>query len=157
VLEVKYATELRPWLVITVLAGPCQQATCPPLSDLTAWRNSGEHVAWTFDKRLRDRPDSIFEVGMTTLGGERAIYVYHVGLFAGRDGKGQAMEVYSNAYTLHHNDAVNWMRVVVEYRDNPTPTIAGLVERMPREFLERAAVATADRFGQEWGRGASSR
>ena len=100
---------------------------------------------------LRDRPDTTFEVGEIDLGGAKAIFTYELGYFFGNDAIGEALGLYTNAYVLYFNDAVNEIRVIAKYVDDPLGSKDDLARAVPREQLEKIARAFLDAYTQSWG------
>lgn len=145
--NVKYMTKDRPKISVTVTVLPCGK--CPPLT-AEKWRAEKEGLMVTLAPELRDRPDTTFEIGESTLGGEKVIYVYQLGQYFGKDEVGNPMGTYSNAYILHHHDGVNQIRIVAEYADDPVASKEDMARAVPREHLERIATSFLDSFVQRF-------
>ena len=146
-LNVKQRTESRPKIGVTVTIMPCMK--CLPLQ-VDKWRAEQDALKVTLAPELHDRPDTVFEVGESTLGGERVIYTYQLGQRFGKDENGNPQGVYSNAYILYHNDGVNQIRVIAEYIDDPVASNEELARAVPRQQLERVATAFLDAYAQAW-------
>lgn len=145
--DVRYTTEARPKLAVTVTANPCLD--CPPM-ELEKWKPKLESLKMLLAPELRGEPDTIFELGATDLAGQPVIFTYQLGYKTGPDEQGQATFAYSHAYALYYNDGINSMRVVAEYKDDPTSKREDLVALAPREDLERIAKAFLDAFTHTW-------
>jgi len=146
-LNVKQRTESRPKLGVTITIMPCMK--CLPLQ-ADKWRAEKDALKVTLAPELHDRPDTIFEVGESTLGGEKVIYTYQLGQYFGKDENGNPQGAYSNAYILYHNDGVNQIRVIAEYIDDALATKEDLARAVPREHLEKVATAFLDSYTQAW-------
>ena len=147
VLEVRHNTIDRPTLGLTINAGAC--VDCPPM-DLEKWKARSESIKQLFPKELRDRSDSIWEMGQTEVNGQPMIYVYQFGHQLAKDEQGNpSSTVYANAYFLYYNDGTNQIRVVAEYKDDPVSR-QDLERLAPRKDLEKLAKAFMDAFTHAW-------
>jgi hypothetical protein len=141
---------LQPKMSVNIAISPCNaQIPCTPMS-LEAWRKDEPALKAKVDPDLVNRPDSIFELGETSIGGTPAIFVFQAGQFFGKTELGNAASSYSNAYTLHYNDGVNLLRVTASYSDGPRTTLQDMLNALPRPFLERVTLAFLDAYGQAW-------
>jgi hypothetical protein len=147
---IRQRATLRPKMSVNIAISPCtEQLSCTPMS-LDAWRKDEPALKAKVDPDLVNRPDSIFEIGETSIGGTPAMFVYQAGQFFGKNELGNPASSYSNAYTLHYNDGVNLLRVTVSYSDSPRTTLQDMLGALPRPFLERVATAFLDAYGQAW-------
>ena len=142
--EVRYLTEARPRLAVTLTAAECH--SCIPL-ELEAWKAKADGLKTLLAKELRDHPDTTFEVGATDINGTPAIFTYQVGYADGGSGGPLA---YSDAYALYYNDEINMIRVVAEYKDDPQPSREAMVALAPRQDLEKIAKAFLEAYVQTW-------
>lgn len=145
--EVRHTTTGSPRLAVTVTIKPC--FGCLPMQ-LDAWKQRREALELLVDERLRGRPDTDFDIGITTLSGVPAIYTYQAGHLFGTDKNGNPSGTYTDAYALYFNDGVNEIRVVAEYKDDPAPSKAAMVARAPREQLDRIAHQLGDAYVHAW-------
>jgi hypothetical protein len=114
-IEIRYRTQARPLLSIEVTAGPCFK--CVPMA-LAAWKSEEPRLKALIPAEIRERPDTVFELGATQLGATPMIFIYQLAHFFGKADDGQPVATYSHAYTLHFNDGVNQIRVVAKYSDD---------------------------------------
>jgi hypothetical protein len=146
-LEVRYKTEARPILGVTVIAGKCFD--CLPMV-LAKWKPKHDALKAMLVPELRDHPETIFELGETQLFGAPVIYTYQQGWAFGSDGHNQPAGAYSHAYMLRYNDGVNQVQVLTQYMDDPTATRADMINLAPREDLEKIGQAFLDAFTHSW-------
>ncbi|MGN6109603.1 MAG: hypothetical protein ACTHU0_31130 [Kofleriaceae bacterium] len=148
VLEVRYRTEERPRLWITITASHCFD--CVPMQ-LDAWKAKTESLKTMLPPVLRDLSSTTFEVGATELPGATAIHTYQLAMGTGHDpATDSPTSGMSHAYVLYYNDGTNMIRVVSEYKDDPPATREQLVALAPREDLEKIAVAFLGAFTHAW-------
>jgi hypothetical protein len=62
---------------------------------------------------------------------------------------GNPIGAFSDAYALYYNDGVNQIRVVAEYKDDPT-TREDMLAIAPKEDLERLAKAFLAAYTHAW-------
>ena len=135
---------------VNIAVGGCsQELPCRPIK-LDAWRTDKAKLEEAVDPALVSRPDSTFEIGETAIGGASAIFVYQAGQFFGRDERGNRVGSYSHAYTVHYNDGINFLRVAVAFTDDARDTLADMKRALPRDFMERVAIAFLDAYAQAW-------
>jgi len=147
-IEVKHKTVPRPRLAVTVTVTPCFD--CIPM-ELEKWKTKGEALKMLLLPELKTRPDTTFEVGDTTVLGQKMIYTYQLAYLNGRDENNNPEFAYSDAYVLYFNDGTNHIRVVAEYADDPVKDMKALVDLAPKELLERIAKAFMVTYVQAWG------
>jgi hypothetical protein len=147
-LEVKHKTVPRPRMAVTVTVTPCFD--CIPM-ELEKWKTKGEALKMLLLPELKTRPDTTFEVGDTTVLGQKMIYTYQLAYLNGRDENNNPEFAYSDAYVLYYNDGTNHIRVVAEYADDPVKDMKALVDLAPKELLERIAKAFMVTYVQAWG------
>lgn len=147
-LEVRYRTEARPILSVTILASPCFDCMPP---ELPKWKAKEAALKNLLPPELRERKDTVFEVGEVKLAGAPLIFTYQlaVGLGPGED-QANKEGAYSNAYVVYHNDGVNQIRVVAQYADYPVATREALADLAPREDLQKIALAFLDAYTHAW-------
>jgi hypothetical protein len=150
-LALRQRTETRPRVSINVHVMPCGGTEkCLPMN-VDAWRGDIARLKeLTLAPALHDRPDTVFDVGTSSIGGVPVIAVYQVGQFFGTDHNNNPARAYSHAYSLYWNDGVNALRVIASYSDDPRPTVDEMKSSVPRAFLEKAATAFLDAYGQAW-------
>jgi hypothetical protein len=147
VLEVRQLSESRPKLAATISIKPCFD--CLPMV-LDSWKQRRDALEMLVDDRLRDRPDTEFEIGATELAGTPAMFTYQLGYAATTDHNGNPTGALTDAYALYYNDGTNEIRVVAEYKDDPTASKEALVAAAPREQLDRLAHAIGDVYVHAW-------
>jgi len=147
VFEVRHLTIGSPRLAVTVTVKPCFGCLA---MQLDAWKQRRDALELLVDERLRDRPETDFEIGATTLSGVPAIYTYQAGQLFGTDRSGNPTGTYTDAYALYFNDGVNEIRVVAEYKDDPAASKAAMVAKAPREQLDRIAHDLGDAYVHAW-------
>jgi hypothetical protein len=145
--EVRYKTAARPVLAVTLTASPCFD--CIPL-ELPTWKAKADALKNLLPPELRDRKDTIFEIGEVKLAGAPLILTYQLAHLFGVDDTGQQRGAFSNAYALYHNDGVNQIRVVSQYMDDATATRDEMAHLAPREDLARIALAFLDAYTHAW-------
>ncbi len=143
--EARYVTG-RPHLATTISIAPCLK--CTPI-DLGQWKKKESSLKNMLIEELRDRPDTIWDLGKTDLNGEPMIYTFQFAHHMGKDDMGNPEGGFSNAYILYWNDGLNQIRVVAEYKDDPV-TRDDLGRIAPREDLEKLARSFMDLFTHKW-------
>jgi len=88
------------------------------------------------------------ELGKTDLAGATVIYQYYVGI-ATVAGEGGGSTTFANSYIAYYNDGVNEIRVIAEYKDDPT-TFKKLKELAPKDDLRTLALSFVDVYTHEW-------
>lgn len=144
-LDVRHVTE-RPVLATTVTIAPCFD--CLPM-ELDKWKAKEAGLKMLLVEELRDRPDTIWEIGATDLHGQPLIFTYQFGYASGKDDQGNPEGAFSNAYALYYSDGKNQIRVVAEYKDDPV-TKEDLKAIAPREDLEKLAKGFLDFYTHAW-------
>ena len=146
-LEVRYKTEARPILGVTIVASPCFDCIPP---ELPRWKAKEAALRNTIVPELRDRKDTVFEIGEVKLAGAPLIFTYQLGHgYAAVDGENREGP-YSNAYTAYHNDGINQIRVMALYADDPVATRDELVNLATRDDLRMIALAFLDAYTHAW-------
>lgn len=150
-IALKQRTELRPRVSVYVHVTPCgPMEKCLPMN-VDAWRGDIERLkAISLAPSLHDRPDTVFDVNASSIANVPVISVYQVGQFFGTDHNNNPSRAYSHAYSLYYNDGVNALRVIASYSDDPRPSMGEMKSTVPRAFLEKAATAFLDAYGQAW-------
>jgi hypothetical protein len=146
-LEVRYKTQARPTLSVTIAASPCFDCIPP---ELPKWKAKEAALRNLLLPELRDRKDTVFEIGEVKLAGAPLIYTYQLahGYVPGDDQNRQGP--YSNAYVVYHNDGINQIRVIAQYADDPVATQGELVNLAPRDDLQTIALAFLDAYTHAW-------
>ena len=149
--EVRYRTKARPKIGVTVTASHCLD--CLPMK-LASWQAKTDAMKQLAipSPNLRNRKDTVFEVGETTLNGQPMIFSYQLGanVAPDPDNENQPSGEYTDAYVLHFNDGMNQISVAAAYADDTLADIKALTELAPKEDLEREAKAFVDTFTQAW-------
>ncbi|HWO23029.1 MAG TPA: hypothetical protein VNO30_30015 [Kofleriaceae bacterium] len=146
-LEVRYKSATPPILSVTIAASPCFD--CIPM-ELPKWKAKEDALKNLLLPELRERKDTVFEVGEVKLAGAPLIYTYQLahGYVLGEDQNRQGP--YSHAYTVYHNDGINQIRVTAQYADQPVATRDELVNLAPRDDLQKIALAFLDAYTHAW-------
>ncbi|MBS1117916.1 MAG: hypothetical protein H6Q90_144, partial [Deltaproteobacteria bacterium] len=148
VLTVTQRSTARPRVDVTITVTPCMD--CLPMQ-LAPWQAKGEALQLLVLPELRERPDTVFEVGEAPLGGAKAIFTYQLGYSFVSDGAGSGEHAYVDSYALYFNDGKNQLRVIAEYADDPPASKDALVRAMPRARLEQIAGSWLEQYAQRWG------
>jgi hypothetical protein len=146
-LDVRYRTETRPYIAVTLTLQPCFK--CTPM-DLDLWQKQKDSLKVLLSPELRTAPDTVFELGKVNMVGATVISQYQVGYINGADQSGAQMLAYSDAYALYYNDGTNMIRVVAEYKDDPPATRDDMLRLVPRADLEKIALAFLDAYTHAW-------
>lgn len=146
-LEVRYRTEARPNLSVTIAASPCFD--CIPL-ELPRWKAKEAALRNLLPPELRERKDTVFEVGEVALAGAPVIYTYQLAHGFLPDGDRQRQGPYSNAYVAYYNDGINQIRVIAQYADDPVATRDELASLAPKADLQQIALAFLDAYTHAW-------
>jgi hypothetical protein len=146
-LEIHYKTEARPTLDVAIVASPCFDCMPP---ELARWKAKEAALRNVLPPELRERKDTVFEIGEVKLAGAPLIFTYQLGHGYG-PGESQNREgPYSDAYTAYHNDGINQLRVMAMYADDPVATRDELANLAPRKDLEMIALAFLDAYTHAW-------
>jgi hypothetical protein len=146
-LDIRYKTEARPRLAVTLSVHPCFKCEAMVLEK---WQKVKDGMRGLLAPELRDLPDTKFELGATALAGAPVIYTYQVAYLNGPDPSGAQSSAYSDAYALYYNDGANMIRVVAEYKDDQPASRDDMLRLAPREDLERIALAFLDAYTHAW-------
>jgi hypothetical protein len=146
-LEVRYKTEARPVLSVTITASPCFDCIPP---DLPRWKAKEDALKNLLLPELRERRDTVFEIGEDKLADTPMIFTYQLAHGYVEDEDKNRQGPYSNAYTVYHNDGINQIRVIAQYADDPVATREQLVDLAPRDDLRRIALAFLDAYTHAW-------
>jgi hypothetical protein len=134
-LQVEHGRTLPP-LLVTVTIQDCLR--CLPM-ELARWRAESDALRIVIPPDLRDRADTLFEVGQLSLGGAPVIATYHLA-FAGDSA--------SHAVTAYYSDGINQIRVIAAYAG--TVETRDALASVSRRELEAVALATVDLYAQAW-------
>jgi hypothetical protein len=147
-LDVVHAT---PSWTVNVMVAPCFD--CAPM-ELATWKTREAGLRLLLPAELRDRPDTVWEIGDTELHGQRMIFTHQLGHAVTADPAGTAEGSYSHAYALYYNDETNQIRVIAEVRGGPgsggDPLTRAALEAIPRDDLARLAIAFLDVYTHAW-------
>jgi hypothetical protein len=146
-LEVRYRTKARPILGVTISASPCFDCLPP---ELPRWKAKEDALKNLLLPELRERKDTVFEVGEVKLAGAPLIFTYQLAHAWGPSEDRNQQGPYSHAYTVYHNDGINQIRVTAQYADDAVATRQELVSLAPREDLARIALAFLDAYTHAW-------
>jgi hypothetical protein len=156
-LEVVYATEEKPRLLITVKAWHCPQgdaiktaaeeATCYTKE---AWLGRGAAIRESMSAGLGKAPDTELELGTLDLGnGDEALTRYQIGWVKSNEpGGGFAT---TNNFIIHYHNGVNTLRVSAQYKDDPPASKDDLARMAPKEDLAKIARSFFDVYAHAWG------
>lgn len=156
-LEVVYATEEKPRLLITVKAWHCPQgemikkaaeeATCYTKD---VWLKRGDAIKASMAGGLGSAADTELELGTLDLGnGAEALTRYQIGWVKSTEpGGGFAT---TNNYIIQFHNGVNQLRVSAQYKDDPPASKADLAAMAPKEDLARIARSFFDVYVHAWG------
>ena len=149
--EVKYRTKARPKISVTITSSHCLD--CPPMK-LASWQPKADAMKQLAipSPNLRNRKDTLFELGENTLNGQPFIFSYQLGsnVAPDPDNENQPSGEYPDAYIAYYNAGTNQISVIAAYADDTLADIKALTELAPKEDLERVAKAFLDAFTQAW-------
>jgi hypothetical protein len=148
---IRQRAKTAPGMSVNVFLAPCSETyKCRPMT-VEAWKADEDKLKKALvDADLIKRPDSIFEIGATSIGGAPAISIYQAGHFFGTDDNKNPVSSYSLAYSIFYNDGTNFLRVTVNYSDDPMGSLAQMQQQLPRPFMTQVALAFLDAYGQMW-------
>ncbi len=155
-LDVRYTTQARPRLSVTMRMGHCsdkpgvpEEIVCRKMA-ADAWKGRAEILKAALKGGLDAEPTTIVEIGELDVGGgEKAIWQYQVGFNIGKDTQGAG--AYTNQYLIHFNDGTNVLHITAEYKDDPTKTMQDMLNLAPREDLALIARRFFDIYSHAWG------
>ncbi|MEO8702942.1 MAG: hypothetical protein ABI867_23050 [Kofleriaceae bacterium] len=127
-------------ITVTVVVSAC--VACKPIQ-LDAARADRDALAITVPPELRDRGDTVVEIGEASLGGAKVIEVYQLA---------RTDEAASHAVVVYFNDGVTQLRVIAAYAGPAPPTRDELARIVPRARLEQVALGFAEAITQAWAR-----
>ena len=110
---------------------------CVPM-DKAQWEARKAELLLLVPAEIRDKPDTIYEIGEASVAGLKVVYIYQAGVHVVPNDT----QTVSHAYTLRWNDGVN--QIFVQAWDISSPTsasVAHLVTVVPRADLEAQAAA----------------
>lgn len=145
VFEVRQKTKDHPrlWGVVTIKH--CFE--CLPM-ELDKWKAKEQELKAMNLENLKDAKGIDWELGETTLNGQKIIYTYQVGA-AQTPGEGGGEFAFTNSYIAYYNDGVNEIRVVGTYKDDPAAK-ADLIRLAPKEDLRALALSFLDVYTHQW-------
>jgi hypothetical protein len=130
---------------VGVMIAPCFD--CLPM-ELAAWRTKEAGLRLLLPADLRDRPDTVWELGYAELHGAPMIFTYQLAHGMTTDAAGTAEGTTRHAYALYYNDGANQIRVVAE--DRAEHATRGELEAVPRGDLATLAAAVLDLYTHAW-------
>jgi hypothetical protein len=108
--------------------------------DRSQWEARLADLKALLPKELRERPETVFELGDVTISGHKAIYVYQIGVNPVMDGPYTKSVMSTHAYTIYWNDGVNQAQIVAKDAAPPdSPTVEELAAKIPRDALGKLA------------------
>ncbi|HEY5951049.1 MAG TPA: hypothetical protein VIV40_36405 [Kofleriaceae bacterium] len=145
VFEVRQKTKDHPrlWAVVTIKN--CFE--CLPM-ELDKWKAKEQEIKALNLESLKDSKDIEWELGETTLNGQKIIYSYQVGT-GNAPGEGGGQYAFTDAYVANYNDGINEIRVVASYKDDPVGK-QDLKKLAPKEDLQKLALSFLDVYTHEW-------
>jgi hypothetical protein len=145
VFEVRQKTKDHPrlWAVATIKH--CFE--CLPM-ELDKWKAKEQELKAINLENLKDSKDVDWELGETTLNGQKLIYVYQVGT-GHTPGEGGGELAFTNSYIVYFNDGINEIRVVGTYKDDPVAK-QDLQRLAPKEDLRALALSFLDVYTHAW-------
>jgi hypothetical protein len=148
---IRQRAKTEPGMSVNIFLAPCSETyKCRPMT-VEAWKADQDKLEKALvDADLIKRPDTVFEIGATSIGGAPAIGIYQLGHYFGTDDNKNPVSSYSLAYSVFYNDGTNFLRVTVNYSDDPMGSIGQLQQQLPRPFMEKVALAFLDAYGQMW-------
>jgi len=146
VFEMRQMTKDHPRLWATVTIEPCKD-DCWPM-DLATWKTHEADLKKLLGP-LADDPTVDWEMGQTIVRGQPMIYTYQLGQHTGSDAHGGGL-AFTDAYALYYNDGNNKVRVVAEYKDDPTKGKDVMAKLAPKTDLQLLAQAFMDVYTHAW-------
>lgn len=145
VFEVRHKTKDHPrlWAVVTIKH--CFE--CLPM-ELDKWKAKEQELKAINLEALKDSKDIDWELGETTLNGQKIIYAYQVGTGTA-PGEGGGEYSFTNSFLAYFNDGINEIRVVGTYKDDPVDK-ASLKRLAPKEDLRALALSFMDVYTHAW-------
>lgn len=136
-LAIKVSPEGARPTAITVRLSRCLNCVA---MDRAQWEGRLAELKALLPKELRERPETVFELGDVTISGQKVIYVYQIGVNPVMDGQYTKSVMSTHAYTIYWNDGVNQAQIVAKDAAPPdSPTVEDLAAKIPREALGKLA------------------
>lgn len=145
VFDVRQKTKDHPRLWAVVVIKPCLD--CLPM-ELDKWKAKEAEIKQINLEGLKDVPGVEWEMGETSLNGQKIIYTYQIGA-GNQPGEGGGQYVFGDAYFAYYNDGVNEIRVVASYKDDPV-AVESLKKLAPKDDLRALALSFLDVYTHEW-------
>jgi hypothetical protein len=145
VFDVRQKTKDHPRLWAVVVIKPCLD--CLPM-ELDKWKAKEAEIKQINLEGLKDIPGVEWEMGETSLNGQKIIYTYQIGA-GNQPGEGGGQYVFGDAYFAYYNDGVNEIRVVASYKDDPV-AVESLKKLAPKDDLRALALSFLDVYTHEW-------
>jgi hypothetical protein len=149
---VRFTTKSRPFVMVTVVASPCDGTTsCPPM-ELDTWKAPENAAMLNFarNKDMQALKGAVLEAGTVDFNGQKMIFEYHLGETTKADENQNTSATYGHAYTMFWNDGVNQIHVTAEYRDMAPVSQEVLGKVVPRAQFEQIARAFMDYYTHAW-------
>jgi hypothetical protein len=145
VFEVRHKTHDHPrlWAVVTIK----NCFDCLPM-ELPKWKEREAALKANNLEVLKDDKGIDWELGETTLGGQKIIYTYQVGIGTA-PGEGGGITSFTNNYVVYFNDGINEIRVVGAYKDDPVSK-EDLKKLAPKDDLRALALSFLDVYTHAW-------
>jgi hypothetical protein len=106
--------------------------------DKALWEARKAELLLLVPQEIRDKPDTIYEIGEASIAGLKVVYIYQAGVYIVPNDT----QTVSHAYTVRWNDGVNQIFVQAWDISSPTSaTVEHLVTVVPRADLEAQAAA----------------
>jgi hypothetical protein len=156
-LEVIFATEEKPRLVVSVKAWHCPQGEAIKTAAEEAacytkevWLKRKDAILAAMSGGLGKATDTEIELGTLDLGnGAEALTRYQIGWVRSTEpGGGFAI---TNNYIIQYQNGVNTLRVSAQYKDDPPASKADLAAMAPKEDLAKIARSFFDVYSHAWG------
>jgi hypothetical protein len=141
-LAVRIRPAVSPETAATIRLSRC--LNCVPM-DRAQWEPQLPALKQLLPKEVRDKPDTIFELGEVTVANRKAIFTHQVAVLAegGTDGKPLTRAMNTHAYTLYWNDGTNQLQITAKDASQPdSATVDILAAKVPRTTLETLATST---------------
>jgi hypothetical protein len=134
--------------------------------DRALWEPRLQELRQLLPKEVRDKPDTVFELGDVTVHGTKVMYVYQLAVDAvgGVDGKPLERAMNTHAYTIYWNDGVNQVQIAVK---DDTAGLAddeqlrrryrATISRGWRKLFATRAVRARDASARRWSKRRSPR
>ena len=145
VFAVRQKTKDHPRLWAEVEIKHCVE--CLPM-ELDKWKAKEQDLKAVNLDTLKDAKDIDWELGETTLNGQKIIYTYQIGA-ATTPGEGGGEYAFTDTYIAYFNDGINEIRVIGSYKDDSVSK-KDLAKLAPKEDLRALALSFLDYYTHQW-------